>query len=366
MKKIFFVAGELSGDIAGGWYVRKVLQNQGHELEGIGGDHLAHAGVKIYERFENLNVVGVVEIVQHIPRLLTLMRKLVAHIINNDFNHVVLIDFPGFNLLLAKRLKRAKPNIKITYFCPPQLWCWGQWRLKTIKVFCDNVVVLYPFEVDWYKKRGVNAEWFGCPVYDRLQPYIAQLTPKKPCVALIPGSRHSEVATLFPIALQVAQRLEKLYPELTFVIPAASSVSHDLIVSQVKQFASVGLQAKINIVVDEEEKYHQLAQCCLALTKPGTITLELALLQVPTIMYFKTSWLTYLLAKPIVQVEHMALPNLLLSEPLYKEFVQGDCTIEKITDQAQQLYQSYLRKTAEFGAMMAKYQAIGVLFSRVL
>lgn len=334
MKKIFFVAGELSGDRIAAWYVHKTLHDQSVVMTGVGGDAMEKAGIKLIERFENLNVTGVMEIVRHLRRLLRIRKKLIDYIIEGQIDEVVLVDFPGFNLGLAKLLKKNNPSISITYVSPPQLWCWGVWRVKTIKKVCDRVVVMYPFEVDWYRKRDVHAEWLGSPVYEELKPYLAERLSKHLKIALIPGSRHSEVQTVFPIILQVAKRIHNHYPQCSFVIPIASSISAELVE---QQFLAQGIALADPLfkrVYSHEDKYQELKKCCLALTKPGTITLELALLGVPSLVLFKTSWITYILARPLVKVQNMGLHNLLLDAPVCREFIQSDCTSERVATYA--------------------------------
>src|SRR5579862_4614825 len=178
--KIFIVTGELSGDRVAAWYVAKQYTNFSPTkipvypvyIEAVGGDFLAAQGVTIFKRFESLNVVGIIEIIKHLPRLLKFLNILTHHIIQNDFQEVILVDFPGFNIRLAKYLKKLNKNIKITYLSPPQVWCWGQWRLKTLRRVCDDLVVMYPFEVAWYKQHAMQVRWIGSPVYDSLQKYF--------------------------------------------------------------------------------------------------------------------------------------------------------------------------------------------------
>jgi len=169
MKKIFIVAGELSGDKLGAWYAERLRKEDSScEIHAVGGPFLEQAGAILYDRMENLNVAGFIEVLKHIRFLCRFMRELARYIVNNNFDEVVVVDFPGFNLKLIKKLKKLNRSLKIIYLSPPQLWVWGPWRARKIRKYCDEVIVIYPFEVAWYKKRKINAQWFGYPFYENL------------------------------------------------------------------------------------------------------------------------------------------------------------------------------------------------------
>lgn len=324
MRKIFIVAGELSGDNIGQWYLKRQMSGDVF-FEGIGGDGLQASGVKLYKRFEELNITGFIEVIKKLSFILRLLNEITIYIIDNDFTEIVLIDFPGFNLRLAGMLKKRLSTIKITYVSPPQMWCWGAWRIKKLKRVCDSVVVMYPFEAAWYAERGLKVTWFGSPVYDRMVPFMQQdIRPEKK-IALLIGSRLHELERLFQLAAQVIRQLAARFPDFTFVIPVASSISSDFFYNQLDLAGLVPLKHRIKVIIDEAEKMKELASCCLALTKPGTITLEMGLLGVPMIIFFKTSRFNYFLARILVTVDFVGLPNLLLRENVCKEFLQKNC-----------------------------------------
>ena len=331
MKKIFVVAGEQSGDRIAAWYITK-CQQRGDILQatGIGGDAMVAAGVQLYDRYTQLNVIGLGELLRHLPCLYRYINRLVGHIVASNFDEIVLVDFPGFNLRLAKLLKRKQPSLRITYVSPPQLWVWGGWRVKRLQRDVDHVVVMYPFEVEWYAQRGVHAQWWGSPVYEAVAPFATGAAHKELVVALIPGSRTSELATLVPLFLSVAADLKRKYPAAQFVLPVAQAMSKERLYALAAEHRQTAMLDGVTLVTGEADKFSALARACVALTKPGTVTLELGLLQVPSIVAFKTSALTYVLAKQVVHVNAMALPNLLTGRPLFEEFIQGNCTREKL------------------------------------
>ncbi|MCK4517556.1 lipid-A-disaccharide synthase [Candidatus Babeliales bacterium] len=337
MSKVFIVAGELSGDKLGAWYAKRLLKEDPKiKIHAVGGDFLKSAGAGLFDRFEKLNVVGIVEILKHLRFIFKFMKKLTDHIINNNYDHVVVVDFPGFNLRLVKRLKKANPDIKITYLSPPQLWIWGEGRIKIIKKYCDEVIVLYPFEVNWYKKRGVDVVWLGYPFYEKFKPFFSQSERNKNRIALIPGSRSIEIKRLLPLFARVFCNLQRVHPDLKVVIPLAESVKKDVVE---KELTRVGLK-NFSIIKGEQEKFKALSSCRLALTKPGTVTLELALLGISAIVAYKASWISYVLAKMLVNIKQMSLPNLLLGDLVYPEFIQGDCTEQKLTHVVRELYEN--------------------------
>jgi len=340
MRKIFLVAGELSGDKLGAWYVNR-LRKQGAEAKfcAIGGSFLEAAGVELHDRFEKLNVAGLIEIIKHLRFLLSFLNNLAKHITSQGYDEVIAIDFPGFNLRLIKKLKKLNPEIKITYLSPPQLWIWGSWRIKKLKNFCDDIVVLYPFEVEWYEKRGVTARWLGYPFYDTFRPYFDIRNGRKN-IAVMPGSRIMEIERLLPLFIRVIKRFKLLYPSVKVVLPLAESIDINKVEKILRKSGTGRWGQDIKIVQGEEEKLKALSSCCLALTKPGTVTLELALLSIPAVVAYKASWVTYFVAKALVNIECMALSNLLLGEKVYPEFIQGDCKEDKIFRELEGLYKS--------------------------
>ncbi len=346
MEKIFIVSGELSGDQAGAWYLNKIKENVEIDCQAVGGTFLKSAGAKIYENIEKLNITGVVEVLWKLRFIFSFLNKLSTHIIDNKFDKVVLVDFPGFNLMLAKRLKKLNPKIEIVYLSPPQLWVWGAWRITKLKKYCDKLVVLYPFEVDWYKERGVNAEFIGNPLCDKLGCYFNQtfLQPKKNQIAILPGSRKQEIIKLFPIFANTIKKIKLLYPKMKIVLPVADSLDINFLEKNLRKHGLYNHGQDVHLICGEDEKIKALQESFLAITKPGTITLELALLNIPSIIFYKVPWITYFLAKLVVNIKQMGLPNLFLKKIVYKEFIQDDCKADLIFDHVKKIYQSFLKQ----------------------
>ncbi len=415
MKKIFIMTGELSGDRLAAWYVHRLrAADPSVQIHAVGGDFLEQEGVTIVERFESLNVVGVTEIISHLPHILRSLQRIATYIMEQQFDEVILVDFPGFNLRLARLLTRSRvkaagtkpsavaplelpPSLKlwrtgwrdaaspaspkppkgvggkpvgrrratITYLSPPQLWVWGAWRVRSLKQCCNKVIVMYPFEVAWYARCGVTAIWIGNPVYDQVVGYRTAVKTVEPRIALIPGSRRSEIERLLPLFLSVAVQVHKLYPAVRFVLPIARSITVDQLEALVKRHRLQAIWQQVDLVREEDEKHKALAHCAMAISKPGTVTLELALLRVPTVVVFKISWVTYLLARPLVRVKHMALPNLLLKKSVFPELIQYGCTPERVAQVALAWYEHALRQDGVYAAVLADCDRLATLLAGV-
>lgn len=358
MKKVFVVAGEASGDTITGWYLAKRQQQEQLYIEGIGGHAAQAAGMRLYESFHSLNVVGIVEIIKHLPRLMRKMREIGAYIKREGFAEVILVDFPGFNLRLARLLKKQIPHIEVTYVSPPQLWVWGAWRLRGLKATVDQLVVMYPFEVAWYQARGVDAVWLGSPVVQALQPHMTAPGGRGASILLLPGSRLSEVTVLLPVFLQVADALRARYESCSFVLPVPQSLT----VADYERIATAhGMQEAlqgVQLVHGQVARYAVMQTACAALAKPGTVTLELGLLQVPTVIAFKTSWLSYVIGKRLVRVPRMGLANLLTGQDLHPEFIQDRCTVPVLVHALGQVVDAFLHDAGAYEVLVSRQSAV--------
>ncbi len=374
MKKIFLVAGEVSGDLVGAWYLNKVtprytpsgrtrgdrdVSRAGHSLQGdgwkergqekqenvhavaVGGDALKKAGAHIFMPMTDLNVAGIFEIIKHIPRLLRIIKKIAQHIATNNYDEIILVDFPGFNLRLAKAIKKHNSQQKIVYLSPPQLCAWGAGHVKQLKAYCNEIIVLYPFEVAWYEKHGVKVRFIGSPQYDRLQPYFSLTEKKENKIAFLPASRESECKKILPVMLEVMKQFSRVFPQVKLVLALAPSISRGFIENKLRKAGFLRWGKDVHIVQNEKEKLRELATCCLAVTKPGTSALELALLQVPSLVIYKTSWLTYLIARSLVNISQMALPNLMLKKIVFPEFIQAQCRPHLILKEMRIYYEAF-------------------------
>jgi len=345
-EKIFFVTGEASGEKIGSWYLKYLKEkNPNIYCQAIGGKNLEKEGAILYDDYKKLTLdfVEFWQFITHLPDRWKTCNKIANHIISNNFNKVVLVDCPLTNFLLMRKLKKQKPEIHITYIAPPEMWIWGKWKMDwLLKKYSDRIIVIYPFEQEWYKNQTLEVEWLGWPGYEEIKPYLKKDIKKEKCIVLCPGSRPSELETMIPILAEFVKDFSQKYPDVSFLMPVAQSFSIDSIKTLLKKY---NLENKIALISGNENNYEKISSCCLAITKPGTITLVLALLKIPMIITYKVPWLTYFLARLVIQVHYIGLPNLFLNKEICKELIQTDCTKEEISNHAEKLYQIFLNNS---------------------
>lgn len=343
MNSLFIMTGEHSGDNIAAWYLNQIDRTQYTRIEAVGGESLKNAGIKLFDRIENYSFVGLVEIIRHLPFIFRSLSRITRYIVEEQFDTVVLVDFPGFNLRLLKRLKKANPQLKVIYVSPPQLWAWGSGRITLLKELCDEVVVMYPFEVAWYAERGVTATYMGSPVAEAVAPYLIESEHKIDQIALLPGSRMSEIKRLLPIMLDAVRRFKRMHSRVKIILPLAESISATALELELKRAGFQDWGRDVVIVQGHEAKMKALARCCFAVTKTGTNTLELALLKVPSIAVYKVGFITYWVAWMVVKIKYIALPNIFTGKELFPEFIQRRCTSELIFQALKAGYESWLR-----------------------
>lgn len=325
--RIGLVAGEASGDLLGAGLITALRRHDPHiEFEGVAGPEMQAAGCVALEEAEALAVMGLIEPLREIPRLLRLRRSLVSRWTVNPPDVFVGIDAPDFNLGLERRL-RAR-GVKTVQYVSPSVWAWRQGRVKTIARAVDTVLCLLPFEKAFYDQQDVAAEFVGHPMADR--------TPTNPdtgaarsalgitamrVLAVLPGSRKSEVSRVGPIFAETCARLGKADPDLAFVAPMATPTLKALFL---RQLAAAGVADRF-ILTDRNAEL-VITAADVALLVFGTATLQTALLKTPMVGAHKVAGLTYAIAKGlnIVKVPHYSLPNLLTDEPLVPEFLQHE------------------------------------------
>ena len=346
-KKVFVSTGELSGDRIGVWYLNTVIESQSAECYSMREYVLEQTNAQpvtgVTLPAEHLHIGQGVALANNTIQALPSFKKLVTYVINKNFKQVVLVDFPLVNLPLAYVLKKHNPAISITYIAPPELWFWGSWGIdKLLKHCCDRIIVLYPHEQEWYKKIGLSVDWLGYPFIDEFLPYLHNSQSKQPIIAILPGSRRHEINTILPVFLSCAKTLVSIYPELSFIIPSADSSCHQDIQVAVEKANLSGSVTTIG--TDKTKQREALSRACLALTKPGTITLELALLGTPYIAALKLSWLNRFMFSHLTQAPFISLPNLLARQELCPEIHLEKNDEKAIIEAAERLYAAY--KTA--------------------
>lgn len=329
------VTGEASGDLHGANLVKALrAKNPRLQFYGMGGAELAAVGVEILYDAAKVSVVGVFEVFSHLKDIWLAQRVLRRRLIDDAPDLLILIDLPDFNLLLAKKAKKL--GIPVYYYISPQLWAWRSGRVKTIKARVDKLGVILPFEEEFFKKRGVEAQYVGHPLVDTVKTSAKReefyrqhgIAPGTPCIGLFPGSRKREVSSLLPIFFRAAEILQHNTQEkIVFFIPRASTIGKE-------EFSAAGLhsyQQQLDIRIIEEERYNMMAACDAVVTASGTVTLELAILEVPMIVVYKLAPLTYQLGKLLVKIDFFSLVNLIAGYEAVPELLQHAVTAEKIS-----------------------------------
>jgi len=328
------VAGEASGDLHGARLVQALRQER-PELAfcGMGGPELAGAGVELLCDAARIAVVGVTEVLGHLGDILAARRTLVTAMRKRQPALLVLIDFPDFNLWLARTAKKL--GIPIFYYISPQVWAWRSGRTRTIGRLADRIGVILPFEQEFYRRRGVRVDFVGHPLLDSVQRTMERaefcrahgLHPEHCLVALLPGSRRGEIQRLLPVFLASARLLARqLDRPCTFLLVQAPTVSAE-------QLAAAGIEAanaNIDLRIMREHRYDIMAASDAALAASGTVTLELAILGTPMVVAYRVSMHSYWLGRLLVRVPFFSLVNLVAQRRLVPELLQDECTPDTI------------------------------------
>jgi len=329
LKNVFFIAGEASGDIYGGLIAHEMsrLSNIGPiEMRGWGGDKMTEAGVEVSKHYRELAYMGVWEVATHLGTILGNLKKCWDEIEAFKPDAIVLVDFPGFNMRIARKAARAKwGDVKIFQVVAPQVWAWKKGRIKSLASDYTAVFPVLPFEHNLLIAGGVKSIYCGHPLLDTLSTNQdeTQQVPTKPVLLLLPGSRKQELHKMLPVLLEVA----KQFPEMEAVIAGAPGAADTLYIQ--------AREAGVNVVFGQTRNLLKTAE--FAVITSGTATLEAALLNTPHVLVYRTSSLTYAIAKLLVNVKFIGLTNLILNREVVPELIQGRCTAGNIAKEIQSL-----------------------------
>ncbi len=319
-KKILLVAGEASGDLHGAGLLRELKKiNPQVEFFGIGGDKMKNEGMTLSYHIREVSFMGLFEIILHLNFIRKVFKNLLKQIDLIRPDLAILIDYSGFNLRLAKQLKQRK--IPIVYYISPQVWAWRKNRVKKIKKYVDKMIVFFPFEVDFYKKEGVDVELVGHPLVDLARPSLAreeflnkiQASNDSVIIGLLPGSRTQEIKKILPVMLQACRILNRS-KKMKVAIGLAPTIN--------KQLVSSHLNQNLDVQVLQNMTYEVMKYSTLLLVTSGTATVESALMETPMLVIYKTNFLTYLLAKSLVKVPYISMVNLIAQKEIVPEFIQ--------------------------------------------
>jgi lipid-A-disaccharide synthase len=324
---IWINAGETSGDVHGALLMRDILRlSPTARITGMCGPAMREAGAVAAARTEELSVLGFTEVLGKIGSIALLLRRLKANLAAARPDVVVLIDAPAFNFRVARMAKAL--GIPVVYYISPKLWAWRQGRANFIREFVDRMVCIFPFEKDFYARFGVDADYVGHPLLGELtRPELDAIAPDPQRIGILPGSRRSEIAALTPVFGRTAEALYDKDDSLRFAAIAAPGVAEDTLRGLWPKHVPLE-------VLSAQDRYAHMRGCRFLLAASGTVSMESALLGVPTIVAYKLSPLTFFLAKRFVKVPYVSLPNIILNQPVFPEYLQNQATPANLVAQA--------------------------------
>ncbi|HEY8165556.1 MAG TPA: lipid-A-disaccharide synthase [Gemmatimonadaceae bacterium] len=323
MAEVFFVAGEASGDLhAAGVVAELRARRTDIDVAGIGGPKMEEAGARLMARYEDLAVMGFVEVIRHIPRHLALLSRVRRRLEEGKIRLVVLVDYPGFNMKVAAAAKDAK--VPVLYYVTPQVWAWGAGRLPRLAELITRAAVILPFEEPLLRGYGIDATFVGHPLLDRARDLPSQvearktlgLVPDRPVLALFPGSREQEIEMHLDDFVAAARIVEAEIPGLQVIVSGAPTVSIS--------------QARCPFRVVSASSFPILRAADAALCKSGTTTLEAAIAGCPLAVAYRTGWLSYELARLLVRIPRIGLVNVVAGREVAREFVQNDLRPDRV------------------------------------
>ncbi len=323
---LLVVAGEHSGDLLGADVIAHLKKHGFREFFGTGGETMKREGMEILESVESMAVIGFVEALKNYSRLKKLAKSLVVQAKERGARFALLIDYPGFNLRLAKMLRDE--GIQVIFLVSPQLWAWHYSRIKTIKENVNLMLVLFEFEKEMYTEAGVNCEFVGHPLVKRIPERLAEESPialkRGKTIALLPGSRPSEIRGLLPDMLDAARLLLKGYPAARFILPNINPRMEETILARLAEYPDL----KVEYLKDRSLRAMEAAD--VVVVASGTATLETAFFLRPMVILYRTSWVNVILASLLMRTRFIGIVNILARRQVALELLQTEVTPENI------------------------------------
>ncbi len=327
--KYYIIAGEASGDLHGSNLIKELKNlDASADIRCWGGDLMEQAGGHVVKHYRDLAFMGFAEVLKNLGTIFKNLKFCKEDILQFKPDALILIDYPGFNLRIAKWAKQH--GLKVIYYISPQVWAWKENRVKQMKQNIDKMIIIIPFEKDFFKNKwNWEAEYVGHPLAEVIEKYKEQGTrhkiSDKPIVALLPGSRKQEIAKKLPVMLEVS----KFFPDHQFIVAEAPSVENEFYQNFTKSFS--------NVSAVKNQTYELLSQAKVALVTSGTATLETALFGVPEVVCYKGSPLSYQIAKRVIKVNYISLVNLIMDKFVVKELIQNELTVENLKKELSEL-----------------------------
>ncbi|MBI5404551.1 MAG: lipid-A-disaccharide synthase [Ignavibacteriae bacterium] len=331
--KIFIIAGEASGDANAAGLVTDIAAfNRNVTFSGIGGRRLQEANVKIIHEYSTINYIGFSNVLKNIVKIKSVLKNSVEYVKKEYPDAIILVDFPGFNLKFAETVRKFYKG-KIFYYISPQIWAWHKSRIKKIRKYIDRMLVIFPFEVEFYKNLGYDADYVGHPLIKRIDEFLCdnkKMGTDNLKVTLLPGSRIEEIKRIFPVLADVSEKIRHEFKaEISLIYP---DYIGPVVYKDILKGKTCSLIANSGI-----SHYNTLINSDLVITKFGTTTLELGLLGVPFLSVYKAGLSNYLIAKSLSDIKYVSMPNILMKKEIVKELIQYDFTCSKILEESEKI-----------------------------
>ena len=321
MKKIYIISGEASGDLHSANLVQEFKkQDNSLEFRAWGGDRLRNEGVTIDKDIGELAFMGFLEVLLNLKIILRNIRSCKQNLIDFQPDLLILVDYPGFNLRIAKWAKSQ--NIPVYYYISPQIWAWKESRIHLIKKTVERMYCILPFEKDFYMKHSLNVSYLGHPLLDEVNKFkilndsSLELENKRPILAILPGSRKQEIERKLPLMIAASSQ----FPEYTVIVACAPNLD----LAYYEKFKTQ------EVLFVKNQTYNLLQNAELAIVTSGTATLEAALFEVPQVVCYKSSFISFWIAKKLIKIKFISLVNLIANKEIVRELIQQDCTSSNI------------------------------------
>jgi len=357
--EILIVAAEASADLHAARALDELRKiRPGIRAFGVGGPCLRAAGLETLYPAEDLNVMGIAEVLPKIPRILAVLRGMREAAALRRPAVALLVDSPDFNLRLAKHLKRQ--GVKVVYYISPMIWAWRRGRARKIARVVDRMLCILPFEERFYEGTGVSARFVGHPFAERLLPgdtasyqEALGLPAGRTTIALLPGSRRSEIQRIFPAMLEAAERIKERHPDVQFVVPVAVTLPESALRPALARHATLD----VRLVAGRADEVVGASDA--ALVKSGTSTLESALMQRPMVVVYKMAWLSYWVARLLVRMSHFALVNILAGRTVVPELLQQEASPERMAAEIERLLSDPGARRAQLDGLAEVRRSLG-------
>ncbi|MCP4187771.1 MAG: lipid-A-disaccharide synthase [Gammaproteobacteria bacterium] len=330
---VMILAGEVSGDAHAAEFVEKLYQLKPDiQLSGMGGSLMRNAGVELVYDSSDIAVVGLVEVLRHWSDIKHAMNVVKKAIEDTRPDLLVLVDYQEFNLKMAQHAQQF--GIKVLFYISPQVWAWRPKRIHKIGRFIDHMAVIFKFETEYYTRANIPVSFVGNPLVDKVKSSMSAADMRSrlgigvdsEVVGLFPGSRKTEIANLLPLMFDTARSLLHRKPDLSFVMPVANSLDFQAIELQCQQ-------SGMNIILTRDDIYDVIPCCDAIISCSGTVTLEIALLEVPMCIIYKVSWLSYQIMSRLIKIPHIGLANIVANRLVVQEYLQNDATEKNISSE---------------------------------